>query len=233
MKPLRIFIGYDPRQPIAFNVLAHSISERASGPVSITKLRLNQLPIDRKGLTEFTFTRYLVPHLCEYEGSAIFMDADMLCLADVYELHEEARSKLSSVCVVKNKLRFEWPSLMHFNNALCRSLTPERIETTQPQALDWVSSLSGVGELSPEWNHLVGYDAPRPDAKIVHFTQGIPCFPETRQSEYAKEWQKEYTSMNSTVSWPEIMGGSVHAKPVMERLAAANQNKELAIAANG
>ena len=215
---LRVFIGFDPRQPVAFNVLAHSISERASGPVSITKLRLNQLPMQRRGLTEFSFSRYIVPHLCGYSGKAIFMDADMLCLGDIYELDSICSVQLSAVCVSKNKLRFEWSSLMYFNNAYCKKLSIKEIEEGNPQTLEWAPS---VGEIPGEWNHLVGYDEPRPDAKLVHFTQGLPCFKETKGCEYEAEWQEETRNTMGTVSWQEIMGGSVHAKPVLERLSRA------------
>ena len=213
---LRVFIGYDPRQPIAPQVLSNSIWKRASGPVSITRLQLNQLPLKRVGLTEFTYSRYLVPFLCGYEGRAIFMDADMLCLGDVYELDRICASQDAGVCVVKNpRLRFEWPSMMHFNNNKCIELTPDIIETGNPQSLDWSAR---IGEAPSEWNHLVGYDPPRADAKLVHFTQGIPCFKETTGCEYEAEWVEEMKAGNATVSWQEIMGNSVHAKPVMERL---------------
>ena len=36
--------------------------------------------------TEFTYTRFLVPYLCGYQGKAIFIDCDMLCLGDIAEL---------------------------------------------------------------------------------------------------------------------------------------------------
>lgn len=213
MSPLRIFIGYDPRQPIAAQVLMHSIYSRASRPVSITPLVLSQLPITRMGLTEFTYTRYMVPWLCKYEGRAIFMDADMLCLADICELDEICSPQIASVCVVKNKLRYEWPSLMYFNNAHCRNLTPKLIEEDTPQQFTWATS---TGEIPSEWNHLVGYDPQRPDAKVVHFTQGIPCFAETCRSEYVNEWLKEAKTCMSSVSWEEIMGKSVHREAVLQ-----------------
>lgn len=220
MKPLRIFIGFDPRQPIALQVLMHSIYRKASKPVAITPLVLKQLPVKRTGLTEFTYTRYVVPYLCSYHGTALFMDADMLCMGDVTEIPEIADPQLKAVCVVKHKnLRFEWPSVMYFQNHLCKKLTLDEIERGTPQTLSWAGE--GVGELPGEWNHLVGYDAPRADAKLVHFTQGIPCWPETQDSEYAMEWAKEHAWCSSTVSWQDLMGRSVHAKPVMERLAAA------------
>jgi hypothetical protein len=223
---MRVFIGHDKRQPVAVQVLMHSIYARASGPVSITPLVLPQLPVKRTGLTEFTFSRYVVPHLCNYAGDAVFMDADMLCLGDIYELREICRPQQASVCVSKNKLRFEWPSLMYFKNENCMALTLDLVEKGAPQALEWATA--GVGDLPPEWNHLVGYDTPRTDAKVVHFTQGIPCFKETSGSEYEKEWQQELAICNGTVSWTDIMGGSVHAKPVIERLAARAAAVEVA-----
>jgi hypothetical protein len=80
--------------------------------------------------------------------------------------------------------------------------------------------MGGVGGLPKEWNHLVGYDPPNKDAKLIHFTQGIPIFPETKDSEFATEWLAEYESMKGTVSWEEIMGRSVHKESVLKRLAA-------------
>ena len=96
----------DRRQPIAANVAAFSIIKRATKPVSITHLVYGQSPIKRTGLTDFTFLRYDVPRLCNYEGMALFIDADMLCLADIYELPDTK----DPVSVVVNKnpaLRYE------------------------------------------------------------------------------------------------------------------------------
>lgn len=205
-----VFIGFDPRQPVSYQVLHHSISVRASKPVSITPLIIEQLPIVRQGLTPFTFTRYLVPWLCNYEGEAIFMDSDMLCLTDITKIPRND----SAISVVKNALRFEWPSLMVFNNEQCKTLTPEYIETKSPQDLSWAPT---IGELPSAWNHLVGYDRPQA-AKIIHYTQGIPGYPEVADCEYAKEWMDEAERCASAVPWEELMGNSVHAQPVKERM---------------
>lgn len=186
----------------------HSIYTRASKPVSITPLVLSQLPIERRGLTEFTFSRYLVPHLCNYEGTALFLDADMLVLDDILKLDEIAKQNPDPVSVVKGKEQFEWPSLMYFNNAACKNLTPELIETGAPSKLSWAES---IGELPPEWNHIVGYDEPNPEAKLIHYTQGIPCFEETYECEFGQLWRDEVRNTITTVSWQEIMGKSVHA----------------------
>lgn len=222
MKPLRVFIGYDPRQPLAYSVAAFSAAMNSSVPVSVTPLVQRQLPVKRKGLTEFTFTRYLVPWLCDYEGHALFIDADMLVLGDLAELPWDMPEAVACVPHEQSKingqsLAFERTSVMLFNCARCYQLTPEYIDDPEssPQSIKhWTAS---IRELDPAWNHLVGYDHPRKDAKIVHFTQGIPCFPETQHDEYAAEWTQHLGAMNSTVSWDEIMGPSVHARHKQQR----------------
>ena len=205
---LRVFIGADPRQPISANVMAHSINTRSSVPVAITMLRLNQLPLERTGLTQFTYSRFLVPWLCDYKGTALFVDADMLCLGDIADLFEYAKDEEKGVYVVKHKEKFEWPSLMLFNCNQCWKLTPETIQYADNifKMEEWAD----VGELPHEWNHLVGYDPPRDDAKLVHYTQGVPVWKETADSEYAEEWHAERKAVMSTCSFDELMGNSVH-----------------------
>lgn len=206
---MKIFIGMDSRQPVAYNVLRYSIERRASKPVTIQPLIYEWMPVKRRGLTEFSFTRYLVPHLCNYEGEALFLDADMIVLDDIHKIKDNIDLS-NAVSVVKNDLRFEWPSLMYFNNELCKDLSTDLVLTGKPMTFEWANY---VGELPKEWNHLVGYDKPNKDAKVVHFTRGIPCFPETQGCEFSDEWNKEARMTMSTVSWQEIMGNSVH-KPI-------------------
>ncbi len=143
----------------------------------------------------------------------------MLVLCDIYELLDLI-SPLNSVSVVQGKLRYEWPSLMCFSNSLCKKLTPQWIgdENNHPQSLEWGT----VGSLPPEYNHCVGYDEPNRDAKVIHFTQGIPIFPETKDSEHAEAWLDEFKMTRASVSWQEIMGKSIHAKPVLERAHGSN-----------
>lgn len=215
MSQLRVMIGYDERQPLSANVLAHSITRRSTTPVSIGMLKLSTLPITREGLTSFTFSRYLVPWLCNYEGWALFLDSDMLVMGDVTELFS-LMDERQSVMVVKNKMRFEWPSLMLFNCAKCKVLTPAFVQDyPSPQDFNWASG--AVGELPADWNHCVNYDAPGP-AKLAHFTQGMPIWFETQDSEYAKEWMDEMKDMERICSWRDLMAASVHAKPVLEKM---------------
>jgi len=211
-KVLRVFIGFDHRQPVSYNVLQQSIYSLSSKPVAITPIVITQLPFKRVGLTPFTFTRFLVPWLCDYKGWALFLDIDMLLKDDVSKLFDLADDKYA-VMVSKNTKRFEWASLMLFNCAhkANKVLTPEYCEKAEGlHGISWCKE-EQIGALPGEWNHLVGYDKPNEDAKLVHYTQGVPCFNETIDSEHAQIWHETHKLTNFAHPWVELMGQSVHA----------------------
>jgi hypothetical protein len=217
MTPLRIFIGYDAREPVAYHVLAHSILTRASIPVAITPLVQPQLRAcelyqrDRDPLesTAFSLTRFLVPYLSGYEGWSLYLDCDMLCRADLRDLPLPINAAVA-VCqhdyTPRTATKFfdqpqttyprkNWSSLMVFYGPDCRPLTPEYVNTATPaelHRLDWAPS---VGALPLDWNWLVGEYAPNPLAKMLHYTLGGPWFPETRHCDHAKDWEAEYEAM--------------------------------------
>jgi lipopolysaccharide biosynthesis glycosyltransferase len=207
---LRVFIGYDPRQPLAYNVLQHSILANASRAVSITPLVLKTLPIKRRGLTQFTFSRFLVPYLCNYAGLGLFLDADMVVTGDIAELFE-ADTGVHQVLVNKDQQPFEWASAMLFDCAACSILTPEFIDNPKNGLLDfkWCEN-GGVGAFAPEWNKAVGYRTPGLDAKLYHFTKGIPIWRETKGNVEDSVFHEAYKAMLHSVSHAELMGNSVH-----------------------
>ena len=135
------------------------------------------------------------------------MDADMILQADIVELFDLFDQKYA-IQVVDGPAKFERPSMMLFNNAKCLTLTPEWIddERNMPQKLEW----GDVGFLPNEWNHCIGYEAKK-EAKLLHYTQGIPFWPETKNCDFSEEWWEEMNVAMSTVSWEELMGKSVHA----------------------
>jgi len=214
-QPLQIYIGYDHRQAVSYNILQFSLFRRSSKPLAISPLVLPQLPITRQGLTPFTYSRFLVPWLNGYQGWAIFLDTDYLCLADIAELFAMRDDRYAAM-VSKNEKKFEWASMIMFNCAhpANQILTPEYVEDPQqcryPHTMDWLAE-ELVGDLPREWNHLVGYDPPRNDAKLVHYTQGMPVFEETQGSEYTDHWKLEHKAANQTQGWQELMARSVHA----------------------
>lgn len=214
----KIFIGYDPRQAVAFNVLQHSILARATRPVSIRPLVLDTLPIRRHGLTPFTYSRFLVPWLCNFEGRALFLDADMLVLDDIGKLFD-LFDPAYAVQVVEQKERFEWGSLILFNCEHSDNdvLTPATVEGTSCP-LHKIGWTDNIGFLPSEWNHTVFYDRPRDDAKLVHFTAGIPIHPEIHGCEYTTHWMREADAMNRSRDWDYLMGRSVHAPMVKDHV---------------
>ncbi len=217
---IRIFIGYDPREHVAFNVLAHSILQRASHPVSITPLALAHLnglmTRERNPLqsTDFSFSRFLTPYLSDYEGWSIFMDCDMLVLDDIAALWKLRDDRFALQVVKHNHVpeettkflnqpqsRYEkknWSSVMMFNNARCRALTPEYVNTASGLELHqfkWLKSDDEIGEIPHRWNHLVGYDQPDNDVSLVHYTIGGPYFDDYINCEYASQWFAERDAM--------------------------------------
>jgi hypothetical protein len=217
---IRVFIGYDPREAVAYNVLAHSLHARATEPVSTAPLMLSQLKAvltrERHPLqsTDFSFSRFLTPYLSDYAGWSVFMDCDMLVLKDIAELWK-LRDDRYAVMVVKHdhvpkesvkflgepQSKYEkknWSSVMLFNNARCRALTPDYVNRASGLELHqfkWLASDDFIGALPDAWNHLVGYNPPRRDAALVHYTLGGPYFSEYAACEYADAWRAERDAM--------------------------------------
>lgn len=209
----RIFIGYDERQAISYSVAASSFAFAANrNPVSITPIKLETLPLKRRGLTPFTFSRFLVPWMCGFQGYALFADADVACVADPSELFDIAKKDQSkAVWAVDTSPQFERAAVMLFNcgHADNLTLTPEYVESANGlHQLRWTDN---IGWLDKKWNHLVGYDQPRDDPGIIHYTMGVPCWQgKTDDCEHAGLWWLAHQGMNSAQSWEEIMGNSVH-----------------------
>ena len=217
---IRVFIGFDERETVAFNVLAHSIHAHASQPVAVAPIHLSQIrgffSRERHPLqsSDFSFSRFLTPYLSDYSGWSIFMDCDMLMRADIAELWR-LRDERYSVMVVKHhhvpretvkflgepQSKYEkknWSSVMLFNNSRCTRLTPDYVNMASGLELHqfkWLGNDDLIGPLPERWNHLVGYNAPRDDAALVHFTLGGPYFDQYRDCEYGDEWWKARNEM--------------------------------------
>jgi hypothetical protein len=221
---LDIYIGYDPREAVAFYTLARSILRRSSIPVSIAPLMQRQLkrlytrPRGPTESTEFSLTRFLVPALAGYRGWSLYMDCDMLCRADIAGLAAEIeRQPDKAVLVVKHDYvpkterkmldqvqtkypRKNWSSLMIFNNERCRALSPEYVNSASGLELhrfSWTDD-AVIGNLPREWNWLVTEYPYNTEAKIVHYTLGGPYFDGYRDCDYAAEWFAEFESLRST-----------------------------------
>ena len=221
---INIFIGYDNKERVAYNVLSHSIIQNSTKPVAITPIALNNLKDDfvreRNSLssTEFSFSRFMIPHLMNYQGWALFMDCDMLMFEDIAELWRLRDDRFAvQVCkhdyTPKDEKKFlgqvqtkyekkNWSSFMLLNCKKCTTLTPDYVNKASGLELHqykWLESEDLIGNLGVEWNHLVGEYEYSKNAKLVHYTEGGPYFKNYKDCHYADEWFdtfKESTQIN-------------------------------------
>ncbi len=223
---LKIFVGWDPREDIAWKVCRHSILRRTNpNKVSITPLIQSVLraeglytrPVDSKAATEFSLTRFLTPYLAGDSGYAIFVDCDFLFLSDITEVLKEIDpSKAVSVvkhdyqpteimkmdgCVQHLYPRKNWSSFIVFNCAhpAVRLLTPAVVNSADPGYLHrfgWLAD-SQIGRIDKGWNYLEGwYPSQYENLKAVHYTLGGPWFEDKQECDFAEEWLTEFSQMN-------------------------------------
>lgn len=221
--PLKVFIGFDARESIAYHVLAHSILWHASAPISVTPVVRRQFkdyirPRNPLESTDFSITRFLVPAMAGYSGWALFLDCDMLCQVDLNTiLREPERDPGKAVYVVQHDYtptstvkflnepqsvypRKNWSSVMLFDASQCQALTMDYVN--EAPALDlhrfhWLRD-DQIGALPLEWNWLVSEYPPNDRAKILHWTLGGPWFCETKDVDHADRWRHALEMMQST-----------------------------------
>jgi hypothetical protein len=230
--PVSIWLGYDSKETTAFAVAKYSIRRfdrhipikglvmdhlRESGLYyretkrvkhgRVTQLRdvISDAPMS----TEFSISRFLVPHLAK-SGWALFADSDVIFRSNVNALFHMADPSKALMCVQHNYKpteefkkggllqtqypRKNWSSVMLFNcdHPSNAKLTVEMVNTLPGRDLHrfcWLED-DEIGALPPEWNYLVG--ASNLNGKtpaIVHFTEGLPDIPGYEAQEFAEEWR--------------------------------------------
>lgn len=213
-----IFVGYDPRESIAYHVFCQSILSRTSRPVAFTPLTLgslNYFETHTDGSNEFIYSRFLVPYLMGFKGFAIFADGDMVCNSDIANLWA-LRDVNKAVQVVKHDYKTKhpvkylgaknddypcknWSSLILWNcgHVANSILTPRYIEGASGKMLHRFEHLrpDEIGELPLSWNYLVG-EYGLADADLYHYTIGTPCFREYDNCDHADRWHEEHAKVN-------------------------------------
>lgn len=231
-KPFRVFVGWDSREDIAYQICRHSILARASEPVEVSRLRQDKLraqglywrDADPLSSTEFTFTRFLVPHLTYYQGWALFCDCDFLWLGDIGELAALADERYAVTCVhhdhrpperlkMDGKLqtqypRKNWSSMVLYNcgHPSNRALTAEMVNRETGVFLhrfQWLDD-SEIGAVSETWNWLEGWcQKPRESRpNVIHYTRGGPWFDNWQDVDYAQEWLDEQEAWSAEGGQP-------------------------------
>lgn len=212
---IRVFVGYDPREIVACNVFQHSVLKHSSRPVSFIPLAKQTLAHDYidyhgDGSNGFIYSRFIIPHLCDYIGWAIFADGDMLCRDDIAKLWA-MRDPNKAVQVVKHEYktkhpvkylgaknedypRKNWSSVILWNcsHPANAKLTPALVGTSPGSFLhrfEWLED-KDIGELPSEWNWLVTEYPKLEGASLVHYTLGAPCFGGYHYCDYSDEWHR-------------------------------------------
>ena len=219
-KKVKIYIGFDQREAVAYHTFVQSLIENASIPLDITPLAVRNL----KGYEEkhedksndFVYSRFLTPFLNDFKGWAIFADGDMICQADIKELLD-LRDDSKALQVVKHDYktkayqkylgninqdypRKNWSSVILWNCAHPKHkiLTPDFIANQPGKYLHRFSWLedSEIGELPKEWNWLATEYPNNEQANIIHYTLGTPCFKDYRNTEMSDIWLKKHNRLN-------------------------------------
>ena len=215
---MKIFIGWDSREDIAFQVCRESLLRHTSIPLDITPIKQTELrdlnlywrEKDPHASTEFSLTRFLTPYLAGYSGWALFCDCDFLFRGDIAGLMDYAdRTKACFVVphdyrptetVKMNNQpqhlypRKNWSSFMLINcdHEQVKKLTPEIVNIATPSYLhrfEWLTD-DVIGHLPIAYNYLEGWHTKNdcPNPVAVHMTRGGPWFKDWQHVEYADEW---------------------------------------------
>jgi lipopolysaccharide biosynthesis glycosyltransferase len=220
---IRLMVGFDQRESVAFHTFVQSVIDVTSVPVSVTPLVLSALPgyseTHTDGSNTFIYSRFLTPHLANYAGWAIFADGDMICRNDLKGLWD-LRDDRYAVMVVKhdyqtkahqkylgnkneNYPKKNWSSVILWNcgHAKNRQLTPEFVMSKNGEFLHRFSWLeeAEIGEISPEWNWLTTEYPDNYQAKLLHYTLGTPCFKDYRSSAMSDVWWAAFNRVNSGI----------------------------------
>jgi lipopolysaccharide biosynthesis glycosyltransferase len=221
---MKVYVGYDTREDMAYQVCKHSITTKQP-EAQIRPLKQQELrdagwytrPKDKLASTEFTFTRFLIPELMNFKGWAVFMDCDMILTTDIKELFDQADDKYAVMCVQHDYTpkegtkmdgqkqtiypRKNWSSVMLFN---CGH--PSNARLTQDMVNDpeingaylhrfsWLKD-EEIGELDHTWNYLVGVYDDIKTPKLIHYTEGGPWFENYRDCEFNELWKHELQEM--------------------------------------
>ncbi len=205
---IRLFTGFDERESIGWHAFVGSLRETSQDYMLMPPFSGER----GDGSNDFTYGRFRVPERCTWAGAALSCDAaDMLLRAPIEELLG-LYDKRYAVQVVKHAYRtkhprkyvgtdFEapnedypcknWSSLIlwncghqaHFQNR-------EKLRGTDGAYLHRFAWLQDdeIGELPLEWNWLADEYGENVQAKLLHWTAGIPGFKRYRNAPHANEW---------------------------------------------
>ena len=232
--PVKVFVGYDSREDIAWQVCRHSLLRHSDNNIEVIPLRQSALrelglytrPLDAGASTEFSLTRFLTPYLAAQRGWVIFCDCDFLFTTDIRNVLEGLDPAKAVYCVQHDYVpahqvkmdgkrqatypRKNWSSFMIFNcdHPDVRALTPAVVNSVTPAYLhrfEGVADDEAIGSLEIDWNFLEGeYAMPRTTPRVIHYTYGGPWFEQWQNCDYADLWLHERSLYLGSITAPEV-----------------------------
>lgn len=182
---LNFYIGTEEKTLIPEKVLGYTIRKYASCPVTVTSMIGEgwEIPKDIPQGTGFSLRRFLIPLKQNYQGLAVYVDADQVVFSDVKELLDYGNKLIADgkdvACTYQpdkfNKNPWPQSSVMVINCAACSYWKPEELWNKLRNGhnyanfmhLDW---LNHPPEAIPVyWNHLD--TGTKGQTKLLHYTK--------------------------------------------------------------
>lgn len=220
MKNETIYIGLDSKHRDVFEICKFSIQKHLSRHIEILPVNKFLVPDynrinDGFESTDFSFARFFVPQMNNFEGTSLFVDGDFLFLSDVSVVFDmfhnynssESKKKALMCCqhdyTPKTNVKMDgktqtffkrknWSSFMIIDNAhkKIKTLNTLTINGQSGKFLHQFDFLedSDIGEISLEWNWLVGYYTEISgifSPKALHFTDGGPWLENYKNCPYS------------------------------------------------
>ena len=226
---MKVYVGWDSREDIAYQVCQHSIKRKDPG-AEVIPLKQNDMrqdgiytrAVDKLASTEFTFSRFFVPYLNDYKGWAVFCDCDFVWRVPTTELEQYCDDSKAVVCVQHDykpkesrKMdgqvqtvypRKNWSSMVLWN---CEHPSNKLIDLNAlnnntglwHHRFMWLADHE-IGEISHEWNWLTDwYNEPEDGSpKMLHYTEGGPWFDHLQDVPYAQEWRDAKIEYEATLN---------------------------------
>ena len=190
MEPIRIFVGCSANGEDAemAAMLEYTLRHYASEPLELHWMMLSKDPISpwysdpsknagwntQLWATPFSVFRWAVPHVCNYEGKAIYMDVDMIARADIAELWNQ-HIPLGKAMLWKDE---KHSCVMLFDCAAMKGVMPAFEQMRRKHGgysvYRDVNARPAANRFIGDWNCLDGGSYPSlndPNIKIIHFTR--------------------------------------------------------------
>jgi hypothetical protein len=210
-KPLTIYLGYDSRHGDLAKIAKEAVKREIENSVGfgqyveytkftpvVKLLDVADIPEYTREYanqsTEFTYSRFLIPYLENYEGFSIFADDDFIFTKSVLPMFYYLNTDDAVACIKyphyeHDATKFDgevnidypcklWSSLMIFNNGHedCKKLTPDAVNTWTGKQLHQFEWTDKISEIPQKYVFVEGYDDPEVkwDYTAIHYTRGGP-----------------------------------------------------------